>query len=119
MPRRCKIYLNKQGIEVGTGSACSSGSVHPSHVLIAMGKSEKEAFQSLRITFGEKTKKNRLSTSSHNYEAFLIFFHRKVWEFGENCDLWASFCGARRCTKVQLTVLPRFDAPHLINFNQT
>ncbi len=55
-----QIYLNKQGIEVGTGSACSSGSVHPSHVLIAMGKSEKEAFQSLRITFGEKTKKNEL-----------------------------------------------------------
>ena len=30
-------------------------------------------------------------------------------EFGENCDLWASLCGARRCTKSTAYSAPRFQ----------
>lgn len=45
--------LDIEGIFASLGSACSSGSIEPSHVLLAMGKSEEEAKSSVRFTFGK------------------------------------------------------------------
>ena len=46
------IALDLAGICVSNGSACSSGTVKPSHVLRAMGASEAEASSSLRVSLG-------------------------------------------------------------------
>jgi cysteine desulfurase len=52
------LLLDQAGIAVSTGSACSSGSLEPSHVLLALGLEHLLAHGSLRITLGkENTKK--------------------------------------------------------------
>jgi len=47
--------LDLEGIEASTGSACTTGSVDPSHVLLAMGIDEGLAHGSLRLTLGRET----------------------------------------------------------------
>jgi cysteine desulfurase len=49
------FLLDLAGISVSTGSACQAGIPEPSHVLIAMGRSEQEARGALRITLGRTT----------------------------------------------------------------
>ena len=47
------LMLDGRGIAASTGSACSSGSLDPSHVLLAIGLSHEEAHGSLRLTLGD------------------------------------------------------------------
>lgn len=49
------IRLDQKGFAVSTGSACSSKSLEPSHVLTALGLKPEEAHGSLRITLGRYT----------------------------------------------------------------
>lgn len=48
------LKLDEMGFEVSAGSACSSGSLDPSHVLSAMGIARDNALGSLRISFDER-----------------------------------------------------------------
>lgn len=49
------LYLDAEGIEVSTGSACASASLDPSHVILATGLSYEAAHGSLRFTLGKQT----------------------------------------------------------------
>jgi len=49
------VMLDERGICCSAGSACTSGSVHASHVLKAMGLSEERARASLRFSIGRHT----------------------------------------------------------------
>jgi len=46
------LSLDLQGVAASSGSACTSGSLDPSHVLLAMGLSHETAHGSLRLTLG-------------------------------------------------------------------
>lgn len=54
------MHLDARGFEVSQGSACSSGSLDPSHVLLAMGIPKEDAFGSLRISFDERISQEEL-----------------------------------------------------------
>lgn len=49
------LQLDNQGIAVSTGSACSSGSLEPSHVLLSIGCPPEIAHGSLRVSMGRFT----------------------------------------------------------------
>lgn len=53
------LQLDNKGIAVSTGSACSSGSLEPSHVLLSVGCAPEIAHGSLRISLG------RFTTEAH------------------------------------------------------
>ena len=58
------MLLDAQGIQVSAGSACASGVLRMSHVLEAMGFSEREAMGALRVTVGR-------SNTREDVDAFL------------------------------------------------
>jgi cysteine desulfurase len=54
------LYLDKKGIAASTGSACSSKSLEPSHVLLGIGLKHEEAHGSLRVTLGRENTKEEI-----------------------------------------------------------
>lgn len=54
------ILLDQKGICASSGSACTSGSLDPSHVLLAIGLPHEIAHGSLRLTLSEKTTKEEI-----------------------------------------------------------
>lgn len=70
------IRLDLAGFAVSTGSACSSGVVEPSSVLIGMGLSEAEALSSLRVSVG-------IGNTRAEVEGLLEAFVREVGRLRE------------------------------------
>lgn len=54
------IMLDMQGIAASSGSACTSGSLDPSHVLLAMGMEHETAHGSLRLTLGKDNTREQI-----------------------------------------------------------
>ncbi len=59
------LNLDLEGIATTSGSACSSGSMKPSHVLLALGKDEKTALATIRFSFGRNTTQEEILYASN------------------------------------------------------
>lgn len=60
--------LDLAGIAVTSGSACTSGSMKPSHVLLAMGRERKTAQATVRFSFGKTTTEDDLVYTAEKLE---------------------------------------------------
>ena len=76
------ILMNQSDICISAGSACSSGSGEPSHVLKAIGKSDEDAFDTIRITLCSDNTKEEIDEMIEVLKANVIELRRKVWKNG-------------------------------------
>jgi cysteine desulfurase len=65
------LLLDMKGIAASSGSACSSGSLDPSHVLMAIGLSHETAHGSLRVSFGWDNEEQDVDTLVENLVRFV------------------------------------------------
>ena len=65
------LGLNFKGIYVSSGSACSSASIEPSHVLSALGLTEEESLASIRISLGWETTEDHIHQFVSSLEGVL------------------------------------------------
>jgi cysteine desulfurase len=70
--------LDLEGIEVSTGSACTSGSTEPSHVLLAMGIDPFLAHGSLRLTAGRATTEADIARTVEVIRAVVTRMHQAL-----------------------------------------
>ncbi|MCX8194112.1 MAG: cysteine desulfurase NifS [Candidatus Pacearchaeota archaeon] len=76
------IRLNEKGIAVSTGSACSTKSLAPSHVLTAIGLTAEEAHGSLRITLGKDNTEQDIDYTIEQLKS-IVNSLRKISPFGK------------------------------------
>ena len=67
------IKLDMEGICGSSGSACTSGSLDPSHVLLAIGLPHEIAHGSLRLTLSEETTKEDIDFTVDNIKNIVSF----------------------------------------------
>ena len=65
------IAMDQKGIALSSGSACKSGSPEPTHVLLAMGKSQEEAHCALRFSLSCFTTEQDIQTTIETLEQVL------------------------------------------------
>ena len=75
------LLLDALGYAIGSGSACASGGHKASPVLLAMGRSEREALSSVRITVGK-------DNTGEEVEGFLRAFSTAVSQLREMSPLY-------------------------------
>ncbi len=63
------FLLDASGVSVSAGSACTAGVNRPSHVMLAMGRSEDEATGALRISMGYTTTESDIDTFLNAFPA--------------------------------------------------
>ena len=63
--------LDMRGICASSGSACTSGSLDPSHVLLAIGLPHEIAHGSLRLTLSEETTKEEIDFTIEQLKAIV------------------------------------------------
>ena len=70
------IMLDGKGICASSGSACTSGSLDPSHVLLAIGLPHEIAHGSLRMTLSEEVTEEELDYVVDNLKEIVIRLRR-------------------------------------------
>ncbi|MDD2533656.1 MAG: cysteine desulfurase NifS [Eubacteriales bacterium] len=78
------IMLDYMGFECSSGSACTSGSLDPSHVLLAIGLPHEKAHGSLRVTFGK-------SSEAEDIDRMVDALVKIVARLREISPLWEAF----------------------------
>lgn len=63
------LAANRLGLAIATGSACHSGFYRPSPTLLAMGRSEDEARELVRLSFGETTTREETGEAARLFAA--------------------------------------------------
>lgn len=63
--------LEQDGVYVSTGSACHSRRARPSHVLLAMGRTEEEATSAVRLSLGPATTEDEVAYAARAFRAAL------------------------------------------------
>lgn len=58
------LRLDLEGVSASSGSACTAGSLEPSHVLLAMGYASASARRSLRLSFGPMTPLDQIEAAA-------------------------------------------------------
>ncbi len=76
------LRLNEKGIRVSTGSACSSQSLDPSHVLLGIGRPHGLAHGSIRFSLGHETTKAQIDYTVKELKRIINFLREisPVWE---------------------------------------
>ncbi len=67
------LLLDDRGIEASSGSACTSGSLDPSHVLLAIGRPHEIAHGSLRLTINESVTDEEIEYMIKNIEEVVSY----------------------------------------------
>ncbi len=79
------LMLDMEGICVSSGSACTTGSLEPSHVLLALGIPAEHAHGSLRVTLGR-------STTAEDIDHFIEVFPPIVDRLRQMSPIWCANC---------------------------
>lgn len=75
------LLMALQGMAVSSGSACTSATIEPSHVLRAMGRSDQQAHGSIRFSLGRLTTKAEI-------EQVIVLINRHVNQLRQLSPLW-------------------------------
>src|SRR5699024_10100656 len=68
------LECNRSGIAISTGSACQTGNQHPSRTMLAIGKSDTEAKQFIRLSFGRQTTKEEMIQTANTLHTLIEKF---------------------------------------------
>ena len=74
------VVINMEPVAVSTGSACSSGSIEPSRVLLAMGLPRAAAYESVRFSLGRFTTPEDIEVGVESAVAAVEFVRRMTEE---------------------------------------
>lgn len=83
------LMLDMEGICVSSGSACTTGSLDPSHVLLALGIPAEHAHGSLRVTMGR-------STTPEDIDFFIKVFPPIVDRLRQMSPVWCANCACKQ-----------------------
>jgi cysteine desulfurase len=83
------VLLDEYGVAASAGSACASGAMEPSHVLVAMGYPTQSALGALRLTLGH-------TSTAADVELALRCVPEAVARLRRQAPVTPALAGARR-----------------------